>query len=92
MHQTLRYHIDNRAYRFEINNIQYSLVILVQWRSILKTRNLMRLERIPEDTDAGWINDTAISDNNKEASLRGTKQSQICRAALYSSRLLRTSQ
>lgn len=43
MYQTLRYHIDNRAYRFEINNIQYSLVILVQWRSIVKTRNLMRL-------------------------------------------------
>ena len=91
MHQTLRYHIDNRAYRFEINNIQYSLVILVQWRSIVKERNLMRLGRIPEDTDADWINGTAISDN-KDASLRGTKQSQICRAALYSSRLLRTSQ
>jgi len=46
MHQTPRYHIDNRAYRFEINNIQYSLVILVQWRSIVKTRNLMRLRLI----------------------------------------------
>lgn len=38
MHQTLHYHIDNRAYRFEINNIQHSLVILVQWRSIANRR------------------------------------------------------
>lgn len=44
MNQTQRYHIDNRAYRFEINNIQYSLVILVQWRGIVKRRNLMILE------------------------------------------------
>jgi hypothetical protein len=41
MYQTLRYHIDNRAYRFEINNIQYRLVILVQWRSIVNRRNFM---------------------------------------------------
>jgi hypothetical protein len=44
MNQTLHYHIDNSAYRFEINNIQYSLVILVQWRSIVKRRDLMGLE------------------------------------------------
>ncbi|NVM67566.1 hypothetical protein FHW88_005894 [Mucilaginibacter sp. SG538B] len=56
MHQTLRYHIDNRAYRFEINNIQYSLVILVQWRSIVKERNLMRLRLIkPCHIDGAFI-------------------------------------
>lgn len=56
MNQTLHYHIDNSAYRFEINNIQYSLVILVQWRSIVKRRNLMGMGSVREDTDAGWIN------------------------------------
>jgi hypothetical protein len=45
MNQTLCYHIDNSAYRFEINNIQYSLVILVQWRSIVKRRDLMGLHK-----------------------------------------------
>ncbi|SCW62241.1 hypothetical protein SAMN03159284_02411 [Mucilaginibacter sp. NFR10] len=56
MYQTLRYHIDNRAYRFEINNIQYSLVILVQWRSIVKERNLMRLRLIkPCHIDGAFI-------------------------------------
>jgi hypothetical protein len=44
MNQTLYYHIDNSAYRFEINNIQYSLLILVQWRGIAKRRDLMGWE------------------------------------------------
>jgi len=43
MNQTLCYHIDNRAYRFEINNIQYRLVILVQLRDVVKVRDLMGL-------------------------------------------------